>query len=275
MSEIAEKNKNAIAEVSPNENQPTFLKKYSGKGQEDVKLEAIKLPYLGLAQGSSTIVKEGNAKYSDFFNSITQENFGKEVTVVVVKMEESWVYFPSKEEKEEAKKEKKYAPIKRSKDGVHWDDGTRLTTDEVKWNKEYIFYVVVRGYLQPIPYILSMKKTSRNAGRDFYQLIAQNVKSSFEGEPIFARAYKLTSKEKEREGDTYLVYNTPQGAGWATEEEATVCNEMRENIDKFVRLREEQAAANDVKEFSDEPVISKTSNNSAGVNVSIEDDDLE
>ena len=273
MSEVAESNKNALAEVAPSENVPAFLNKYSGKGQEDVKLEAIKLPYLGLAQGSSAIVKAGNAKYGEFYNSITQETFGNEVTVIVVKMEEDWIRFPSKEEKETAKKENKFAAIKRSKDGVHWDDGSRLSTEEVKYNKQYVFYVVIRDHLQPIPFIVSMKKTSRNAGRDFYQILSQNIKSSFAGEPIFARAYTLNAKEKEKEGDTYLVFNTPQPAGWATEEEASICNDMRDNIDKFVKIREEQAAMHD--DSSETDALYSTADNSAGMNVAIEDDDLE
>ena len=59
------------------------------------------------------------------------------------------------------------------------------------------------------------------------------------------------------------MFNTPQSVGWATNEEAQVANEMRENMDKFVKSSDVPAKS--------EPV--KVESNNAGVNVTIEEDD--
>jgi len=260
---------NELQEVTNNETMPSFLNDYVGKGHEDVNVNELKLPYLSLAQGSTDAVKKGLVKYGEFFDSITSEVLGKEVTIVVIKMEQDWIKFPSKQEKEEARKANKTAFIKRSKDGITWDNGEKLTEDDYKKCKEYVFFCVVRDNLKPLPYIISMKSTSSRSGKHLMNMIGHNMKSSFKGEPIFARAYKLSSKELEGDNGAYLVYNNAQPMGWASQDEVEIANKIRNNIDKYITAKDSE---NEIEVIND---VDPVKENKIPHTDLEEDDDLE
>ena len=223
---VEEKKETAVATTAESK-VPAYLKQYEGEGGEDFTLEELKPSFVQCAQFTSQAFKDKLVEAGEFFDSVTTEIFGQDVTFTVVKKEKLWLRFPTKEDK----KEDKNAKIKRSRDGLFWDDGSELTKDDLWKYETYRFLIVVRGNLCPIPYVLSLKgKAGKGAGKDLASVLGTFTKAKCE--PIFARAFKLSSKvAKNNEDQEYYALNI-QPAGWSEEKEATLAHNIREELKK-------------------------------------------
>lgn len=228
---------------------PEHLMQYQGQqaGLEDIKVTDLKMPSLLIAQGLSEVVKQALVKYGSFFNSVTNESLGDKVVIIVSKVIHNWMYFPGDDEKEAAQKEGKQASFKKSADGLIWDDGTELTKDDKFKCEQYSFFCIVRNNLQLIPYVLTMRKTSRKAGKDFYQMIGGRLASGTL--PIYSYAYEISHKtEQNKAKQDYLVFKA-QPAGWATAEEAALAATIRDSIQKYEAAHEKSMQENIEKDY--------------------------
>ena len=123
---------------------PSYLKAFQGEGGEDISSDIIERSFLSMAHED----KEG-VKLGEWYDSATNESFGKEITVTVCKITRSWRKFNNEFQLE-----------KQSKDGMQWDNGEQITEDE-KWQCAFIdMFVILNEMKNAVPFIVSFKSTS-------------------------------------------------------------------------------------------------------------------
>lgn len=187
--------KETTMEITENDKHqlPSFLKNETCEDtQLDVNKEDLKISQLKLAHPISDDVVDGLVKTGDFYDSITKKNYGKEVEIIVLKHEKTWLKFS-----------KKKKLIARSNDGKFWDNGEELSEDE-KWSCfSHTFYILVGDDLQPFPMSLSFKSTSKKEGDNLLTFLHKFAVS--EKKPIFSWIIKLESEQVDGEKGKFCV----------------------------------------------------------------------
>lgn len=211
----------AVQETGALEVAPAWMQQYAGDGAEDIKQDLIGKSILKCVQKTSKEFDDKLAEVGDFVDSVTKENHGNEVSVVVVKMEEQWRTFTDKNQLERI-----------SNDGVFWDNGTPVEGDD-KWNKHHIdFFVLLldeEGNLKSeLPLIISLAKTSFKAGKNWHTQIAKFVMAN--REPIFGRSYTVYTETTKNEKGTFAVIKTKLNSGFTNEAVANVASKVREMV---------------------------------------------
>lgn len=73
------------------EDMTNFLDEVAGQGFENMGSQETATPLLLIAQAMSEVVAEGSVKVGNFYNSITGEDYGNNVKLVVIHFDKVWV----------------------------------------------------------------------------------------------------------------------------------------------------------------------------------------
>ena len=229
---MAKKDEIAVVEQTALE-VPDWAKENDGAG--DFSTKDIKLSQIYLTQQMSDASTDGTARPGDFVDSVTGENYGKEVNLIVLKKYMEWVAFKPKNS-EDTLIWGEGETMKRSVNGKTWMDGSEIDP-YIAWKYEqYKYYVLVQGKVS-LPCVLSFKNTSKKAGKDLANLLFRftNVAK----EPIYARSYKLSSDSVKGDKGTFFTMKATVNQGFISEEEAKVAKDFRSFIEANTHTVEE------------------------------------
>lgn len=204
-------------------------------GASDFSTSDVKLSQIYLTQQMSEKSSDGTARPGDFVDSVTGENFGKEINVIILKKFIEWIAFKPKNGTDTLQWNDGES-MKRSANGKTWSDGTEIS-DDVAWKYEqYKYYVLIKGQ-QGLPSVLSFKNTSKKAGKDLANLLFRFT--NLNKEPIFARSYKVSSEAIKNDKGNFFVMKATVNQGFVSEEEAKIAKEFREFIQANSHVVEE------------------------------------
>ena len=204
-------------------NVPTFL-----NSQEidldlmNVDSSELRVSGLDLCQPTTDFVQEGKAKLGDFVDRITEQNFGPEIEIIVLKRDKVWLKFG-----------KEGDPNLRSEDGRFWDDGKPLSKED-EWKCAcHNFYVLVRNHLQELPNRLSFRGTAYREGDNLLNQIVRFAKMGVGGQktPVHARAYKVKSEQRMKNNHKFFV-PIVSCTGFVTEDEYKYASKVIEELKK-------------------------------------------
>jgi len=188
---------------------PDYINAQDTAGKENIGQEDISLPRLGLAQALSPEVQKNEANYiegcgaGDLFNTLTRENYGETVPVVVVRAEvPRWVEFYPRDSKEGSGIKDPNVPA--------GDPRTAWVDDNPPVATQFRDYLCLHGETGE-PLGLSLKGTSLKAAKDLNSFI-----KLFPG-PSFAKVYHVTAVSRKNEKGTFYVYKFQPAEGFTPE----------------------------------------------------------
>jgi len=166
----------------------------------------IIMPRLAVLQGLSGMVNDGKGAMGDIANSLTKENFGKEVEFIPLFLFKTRVQF-----------EQGRGLVMLSRDNFtvtfakdEFEEFIGRDCDEVpgsswegkippKFHEVFNFPVLLVGREKEFPLCLSMMRTAAKAAREFISM-ARTANEDF-----FARIYKVTTRVEKGDKGTYAV----------------------------------------------------------------------
>jgi len=182
-----------------------------GEGFEDFSEEERAYPRIAIAQAMSGVVASGKVKLGHWYNTLTEDDLGEELTFAVIKAFHQRIYLSQEE-----------GLVCRSLDSKVSVDGMPCATcPHSKWSEEkdakgtskrmppacalvYSYVIVLKqgDGVDPVPYLLSLMRTGARAGRKLNQALQYLVTR---GEPIFARWIVARTKQETKGKNSYFV----------------------------------------------------------------------
>ena len=177
----------------------------AGLEEADMK-EDILMPRVAVLQGLSELVTEGKGVMGDLADSLSGENFGKEITFIPLFLFKTRVAFKTGE-----------GLVMMSRNGMtitqasdEYKDRIGQPCDDVpeaQWNgteppllsKVFNFPSVIVGKEGEMPICITFLRTGMKAGKILTSLIARSA------EDTFARKYKLSTRDEKNDKGTYAV----------------------------------------------------------------------
>lgn len=190
--------KNEVAKTTTTEMAVFNEQDLAAWGGNELSSKDIVIPSIILLQSNSEFVKLGKGKGGDFFDTVSETNFGTEIkNVVPFHMEKTWTV-----EKFNGKK-------------WEWDHTEKMTpeNENAKYEFEvgnekfrnkytYRFYVLVNDHV--LPFSIKMKGASKKTGGNLST--EMYVKNAMKRLPPAAMMVNLRSElEKNDEGDSYFT----------------------------------------------------------------------
>jgi hypothetical protein len=201
------------------ENLPAFLQDAgTGRGQEKIEANDLQMPRIKLLQPLSPEAEDGDNQAGDMLNSLTHENYGKELTFIPIVHFKSRIYWKPREEgggilcsSMDAQRPNKteYAKSCGECDKKNWDNETKTAPECVIY---YNFIVIPEG--TNVPVALSMEKTKLKAAKKLISL----AKYAGGNLDMFAKKYKITTKKEKNDRGSWFTY-VVDPVGYVTEAE--------------------------------------------------------
>lgn len=220
MSEKMGKDNKAKQEESKKESQEivkpeaTAMTRYNeavGMGVEDLDSTDLTIPLIKLTQGLTREAMNGTAKVGDWINSISEQTYGKELAIVVIRVLKSWVIFGEKGTQDEGRMIARLfhngviptlnPDIIEEKDAngnftgnvkpslLEWEKGENGKPDKAPAAAlSYTYLVMVNG--EDIGNI-TMSKTALKTAKKLNTLL------KLKNEPTFCNQFKLSSEYRE------------------------------------------------------------------------------
>lgn len=204
---MAEKKpKKEVAEVEETTVPALPAERMKKRGIKKLDKEDQMIPRIKVMQGLSPEVQEGLAKYGDLVNSLTKENYGKEVTLVPIDWWVSRIYWRDRKEGGGIVC-RSFDAIKGSTCGVcsecphrNWttsDDGKQVPSNCVK-----IFNVLcalIKEEGKPEIIVASFLKTSFKAGKEWINVM------QYKNVDLFNYQYKLFTESITNDFGTFNI----------------------------------------------------------------------
>lgn len=201
---------------------PDYIAKGDLRGLEDITKKDMLVPFLGLAQPLSHQVIEGDPKFvegmkpGDLYNSVTGQNYGREVTVQIVRKDKlRAMQFKSQEQ-----------------GGGVLDPDVSLLDDRLKWgpNGEKPVATLFRDYIAIIlpsheMIALSFKSSGIAVAKRLNWLLGQRP-------PIFAGLFVIGTDQKHvpKPHKVYTVAVSKVNGGWVSAEDYANGEQMWEAL---------------------------------------------
>ena len=252
--------------VKPEATAMTRYNEASGMGVEDLDSTDLTIPLVKLTQGLTREAMNGTAKVGDWINSISEQSYGRELSIVVIRVLKGWVIFGEKDTPDEGKMlarlfhngviptlnpeliEEKDASgnftgnVKPSL--LEWTKGENGKADKAPVAAlSYTYLVMVNG--EDIGNI-TMSKTALKTAKKLNTLL------KLKNEPTFCNQFKLGSEYREDgQKKFYVPVIKPDGkTDEATREKAyNFLMAMRGKTIKLDEQREETETSSDDKPF--------------------------
>lgn len=233
--------KNEVAKATKTEAAVYSEADMAAWGGNELTSKDIIIPSLLLLQSNSEFVKLGKGKGGDFFDSVSEINYGPELKgVVPFHMEKTWTVEKFNGKKYEWDHTEKMTP-ENENSPYEFDVGN----DKFRNKYTYRFYVLVEGSI--LPYSLKLKGASKKTGSNLST--EMYVKNAMKKLPPAANLITLSSAlEKNKEGDSYFVAKMLVA-------DKTPYEKVMEALNWFKTIRDDKSVVvvdDDAREGSDE-----------------------
>jgi hypothetical protein len=204
---------------------PDYLKGYSdqGIGIPEVDVKELRVPMLKMIQLQGTEYDEAKGNFGHIIDSISAEDFGDQIEIVVVDYKPNWIKWETGGRR----------MIGFSENGKTWEKGDlqgQLIADTEGDNafkcKHYNYYVLIieNGVPRKLPYRISFSGMSAKAGDKIYQVLAQ--KAIAQKMPMFALGFTVRSIKTKNDSGSFTVFEVDLKPAYTSENVAKVAAEM-------------------------------------------------
>jgi hypothetical protein len=190
--------------VVQQESVPDWIKN-AQRGSENVAMEDMVIPRLEIVQALSPAIKRGDPKQipgaetGDLTNSVTRENYGKEVFVVPVHFSKQWLVW--KEKKQGGGFFGAY-PDEMSARARAEEEGGAKGGIEVVDTPQHLCLISTKNGVEEI--MIPLAKTKAKVSRGWNSVIR------LAGGDRFSRVYKLVTAEEKNDKGDYFNYTVQQ-----------------------------------------------------------------
>lgn len=184
---------------------PEHIKQGQARGSENVQTDDLVIPRLEIVQSSSPCLDEKNeaeyipgAKIGDLINSVTSQNYGKEVFVVNVNFTKQWLVW--KDRKKGGGFFGAYTNPAEAEDRAKEEGGEKEGVESVD-TPTHLCLILNRDTGGVDEIMIPMPRTKAKVSRAWNSMIRMT------GQDRFARVYRVTTaQEKNKTGDIYQNY---------------------------------------------------------------------
>jgi hypothetical protein len=202
-------------------------------GTENVSSKDLVIPKISLAQASSNVAKEGQARAGELIHSQTKQLLaakGEKFAVLPILIIAQWVITTPKPSGGGYPDFIRNEPLTPENDSSEWKIEDFENGQPVVRNKKLTFLVLPVSDIAGFPYFIDFTGTNKNGGKALSTIMQEN---RFKGRPAAARVVELSTILRQYKNNSWFIVNATPGRD-ASEEELVRC---RKWYDVFSRER--------------------------------------
>jgi len=210
-------------------NVPTHVSKSSGLGNEDVSAEHLQTPRVKQLQQLSNEVDENHSEYiegakpGDFVNTITRENYGKEMYVINIKFTEEFVIWRKRE-----KGGGLVGSYSSQKDAYTYLEAEGLAVEDYDIIQTQSHLLLRKdaetGELSGQPFIFDCSSSKLRVSREW------NTQLKLAGGDRFSSLWKMSSAQTQNRASQKFYNIAVENQGWVTDEDYATSKKLYESI---------------------------------------------
>jgi len=210
-------------------NVPTHVAKSSGLGNEDVSAEHLQTPRVKQLQQLSNEVDENHSEYiegakpGDFVNTITRENYGKEMYVINIKFTEEFVIWRKRE-----KGGGLVGSYSSQKDAYTYLEAEGLAVEDYDIIQTQSHLLLRKdaetGELSGQPFIFDCSSSKLRVSREW------NTQLKLAGGDRFSSLWKMSSAQTQNRASQKFYNIAVENQGWVTDEDYAASKKLYESI---------------------------------------------
>jgi hypothetical protein len=210
-------------------NVPTHVSKSSGLGNEDVSAEHLQTPRVKQLQQLSNEVDENHSEYiegakpGDFVNTITRENYGKEMYVINIKFTEEFVIWRKRE-----KGGGLVGSYSSQKDAYTYLEAEGLAVEDYDIIQTQSHLLLRKdaetGELSGQPFIFDCSSSKLRVSREW------NTQLKLAGGDRFSSLWKMSSAQTQNRASQKFYNIAVENQGWVTDEDYAASKKLYESI---------------------------------------------
>jgi hypothetical protein len=214
-------------------------------GSEGTSSKDLVIPKIQLAQASSNICKEGNAKPGELIHSLTKEvllSKGQKLQILPILSIGSWVVTTPKPAGGGYPDFIRNEPLTEINDSDNWKIESFEDNRPVVFNKRLTFLVLLVSRTDAFPFFMDFQATNKNGGKILSTVIQEN---KFQNLPAPARVVELSTSLKSFKGNSWFVIGVAPMRK-ATEAELAACKKWYDLFSKVNFKTEEEEEDNGI-----------------------------
>jgi hypothetical protein len=210
-------------------NVPTHVAKSSGLGNEDVSAEHLQTPRVKQLQQLSNEVDENHSEYiegakpGDFVNTITRENYGKEMYVINIKFTEEFVIWRKRE-----KGGGLVGSYSSQKDAYTYLEAESLAVEDYDIIQTQSHLLLRKdaetGELSGQPFIFDCSSSKLRVSREW------NTQLKLAGGDRFSSLWKMSSAQTQNRASQKFYNIAVENQGWVTDEDYAASKKLYESV---------------------------------------------
>ena len=218
---------NDVALVS--QNLPAHAKKGGGLGNEDVTADHLQTPRVKQLQQLSNEIDENHSEYidgakpGDFINTITRENYGKEMYVINIKFTEEFVIWRKRE-----KGGGLIGSFKSNADALDFLANQNLAAEDHDIIQTQSHLLVRKdektGALDPQPFIFDCSSSKLRVSREW------NTQLKLAGGDRFSSLWKMTSAQTQNRASQKFYNIAVENQGWVIDTDYEVAKAIYKSV---------------------------------------------
>jgi hypothetical protein len=210
-------------------NVPAHVSKSSGLGNEDVSAEHLQTPRVKQLQQLSNEVDENHSEYiegakpGDFINTITRENYGKEMYVINIKFTEEFVIWRKRE-----KGGGLVGSYSSQKDAYTYLEAESLAVEDYDIIQTQSHLLLRKdaetGELSGQPFIFDCSSSKLRVSREW------NTQLKLAGGDRFSSLWKMSSAQTQNRASQKFYNIAVENQGWVTDEDYAASKKLYESV---------------------------------------------
>lgn len=210
-------------------NVPSHVSKSSGLGNEDVSAEHLQTPRVKQLQQLSNEVDENHSEYiegakpGDFVNTITRENYGKEMYVINIKFTEEFVIWRKRE-----KGGGLVGSYSSQKDAYTYLEAEGLAVEDYDIIQTQSHLLLRKdaetGELSGQPFIFDCSSSKLRVSREW------NTQLKLAGGDRFSSLWKMSSAQTQNRASQKFYNIAVENQGWVTDEDYAASKKLYESV---------------------------------------------
>lgn len=206
---------------------PAYMNQGPARGSENVSTDDIQLPRVDVIQALSPQIKKSDPSYIQgaeqgvFFNTLTSDLYGGEVTFIPVYYRKQWLNWYDRKKSEGGLAGVFESAAEADAARIAHEDAAKLETVETA---EHLVLVITED--GPVEALISMAKSKMKCNRKLNSLIKLN------GGDRFSRRYKLTAFEDSGQGGDFWNIQVANDTvePWPNEETYKLAEALYESV---------------------------------------------
>jgi hypothetical protein len=208
---------------------PAHVSKSSGLGNEDVSAEHLQTPRVKQLQQLSNEVDENHSEYiegakpGDFINTITRENYGKEMYVINIKFTEEFVIWRKRE-----KGGGLVGSYSSQKDAYTYLEAEGLAVEDYDIIQTQSHLLLRKdaetGELSGQPFIFDCSSSKLRVSREW------NTQLKLAGGDRFSSLWKMSSAQTQNRASQKFYNIAVENQGWVTDEDYAASKKLYESV---------------------------------------------